>query len=161
MKTVVEAVTILPDDEVQARSYERYPKKTIRTDDGQLMVNRLVQLINDYGDRVVVPRRIITELLREHKRKSRMLKQTTDTVEGLRELVEDIYDDLDEVASTLFTFAQEAQAVVDSVLDYAKSHNDTKELSDAMNDMQEMIDSANHSTASILAQYVIIEESDE
>ena len=146
MRTGVEAVSILPDGEVQTPNYARYPKKTIRNDDGQFMLNRLIQLINDYGDRVVVPKRLVLELLREHKKKSRILKQKDATIKEATE-------DRDEALAALFLLTREVKTAIDSVLDYAKSHNDTGELSGAVENIQKKIDLA----SAVLAQYKFVE----
>lgn len=76
MKTSNASLTIL------AKAPERAPIERddipilIRTEDGQLMGNRVRSLLKEYGERIWVPPTLMIEVLEDRNRKSRRLKST-------------------------------------------------------------------------------------
>ncbi len=75
MKTNIKHVVIRPEQRIDEHTGRLHNiELSVRTEDGLLMTNRLLRLLRIYGERLVVPNRLVLEILENRNRKSRDLK---------------------------------------------------------------------------------------
>lgn len=75
MKTNIKHVVIRPEQRIDEQTERLHSiELSVRTEDGALMTNRLLRLLRSYGERLVVPNRLVLEILENRNRKSRDLK---------------------------------------------------------------------------------------
>lgn len=74
MKTNNVGLTILAHQPEKTPTDREDIQILIRTEDGNLMTNRVRSLLKEYGDRVQIPASLVLEILNDRNRKSRGLK---------------------------------------------------------------------------------------
>ena len=101
MKTTTNELRILYDDPVPQSG--TCFKRSVSTMYGDLMTSRLRALISTHGDRVLIPNKLVLEILRNRDKLSRRLKVAQRNLTETEEYSDYLDDCLCEVSSALAT----------------------------------------------------------
>lgn len=136
MKTNIKHVVIRPSQVTDEMTDRRHSiELSIRTEDGTLMTNRLQRLLRSYGERLVVPNRLVLEVLDDRNRKSRALKACG------REL-DDYAESYAMAVELLLDVCATAETLVDKLIETCSDDQLLGELTEELEDFNSVIDDA-------------------
>ena len=73
----------------------------IRNDDGQLMTKKLLKLLKDHGNDLLVPAQLIIDILEEYQVKSKKLRSVTKENRLLKDELSNLADEIDAIQQAL------------------------------------------------------------
>ena len=117
MKTTTNELRILYDDPVPQSG--TCFKRSVSTMYGDLMTSRLRALISTHGDRVLIPNKLVLEILRNRDKLSRRLKVAQRNLTETEEYSDYLDDCLCEVSSALAELFNATAELCDMIGEYA------------------------------------------
>ena len=73
----------------------------IQNEDGQLMTKKLLKLLKDHGDDLLVPAQLIIDIVEEYQVKSKKLRSATKENRLLKEELSNLADEIDAIQQAL------------------------------------------------------------
>lgn len=73
----------------------------IQNEDGQLMTKKLLKLLKDYGDDLLVPAQLIIDILEEYQVKSKKLRSVRKENRLLKDELSNLADEIDAIQQAL------------------------------------------------------------
>ncbi len=135
MKTKSISLVILAEEPKKAPRTSADKPLLIRTENGELMTNRVRSLLREYGDRVRIPTSLMLEVLEDRNRKSRQLRTAERDLNALNDLTGD-------TIGVLLQLRDSANKLTEAIYD-ARSDNMFEDISsnlDALNSALEVAD---------------------
>ncbi|MBQ9684700.1 hypothetical protein IJV57_04495 [Candidatus Saccharibacteria bacterium] len=135
MKTKNISLVILAEEPKKAPRTSADKPLLIRTENGELMTNRVRSLLRKYGNRVRIPTSLMLEVLEDRNRKSHQLRITKRDLNALNDLT-------GETIGVLLQLRNSANKLVEAIYD-ARSDNmfeDISSMLDALDNALEVAD---------------------
>ena len=134
MKTKNISLVILAEEPKKAPRNSADKPLLIRTENGELMTNRVRSLLREYGDRIRIPTSLMLEVLEDRNRKSRQLRTTGRDLNALSDLTGD-------TIGVLLQLRDSANKLVEAICD-ARPDNMFEDISSKLDELNSALEVA-------------------
>ena len=132
MKTKNISLVILAEEPKKAQITSADKLLPIRTENGELMTNRVRSLLREYGDRIRIPASLMLEVLEDRNRKSRQLRTAECDLNALSDLTGD-------TIGVLLQLRDSANKLVEAICD-ARPDNMFEDISSKLDELNSALE---------------------